>query len=351
MEKAKKKAVIFGTVLSTAPEEPDGRLKIYDNYGITMRTGDVSGRNVKDLKMSRLFEITYLLLGRGPSTARTLAERFEVSTRTIYRDVERLSAAGIPVYMEKGRNGGIGLLPGFTLDKTVLSQEEREEVLSALNGLGAAGYGEEGKDGALTKLASLFGDSGGGWIEVDFSGWGWGREARENFDCLKAAVLGRRAVAFTYYGSAGEGTSRVAEPLKLVFRGQAWYLYGWCRLRSDFRFFKLSRMEDVTPLEEVFTRPAPARVTDEVIPGNAPDTVAVVFRADPAVAFRLFDEFPHDRIRREPDGSFFVGADMPGGDWLVSYYLTYGNNAEILEPASLRAEIGNVLRAAADKYI
>jgi predicted DNA-binding transcriptional regulator YafY len=169
------------------------------------------------VQISRLFEIVYLILEKGKVPARELAERFEVTTRTIYRDVESLSAAGIPVYMSKGRNGGLSLLPEFVLDKTVLTQREKDEILSALAGLSATGRDET--SGALNKLASLFGASGYNWIEVDFSGWGWTQGLKDSYSLLKEAILARRVLTFDYFGSKGEKTSRTVEPLKLVFRG------------------------------------------------------------------------------------------------------------------------------------
>ena len=306
------------------------------------------------MQISRLFEIVYMLLERGAVTAGELAERFEVSARTIYRDVESLSSAGIPVYMEKGRHGGIRLLPGFVLDRTVLTPGEKEEILTALQGLAAAGPG--GAGGTLGKLAALFGAGRASWIEVDFSGWGWGSAAKESFGLLKTAVLSRRVIAFTYYGSpagkaaGGEKTARVAEPLKLVFRGQAWYLYGWCRLRAAGRFFKLSRMRDIVLLDEVFDREQPARVSDLGRVTPPPENTAVVFRAGAAVAFRVYDEYPHDCIRPEEDGSLLVRAEMPRGEWLITYLLTYGRHLELLEPPDLRAELRQVLEAAAGQY-
>lgn len=318
------------------------------------------------MHISRLFEITYILLERGTVTARELAERFEVSPRTIYRDVENLSASGIPVYMEKGRNGGIRLLPSFVLDKTVLTSGEKDEILSALQGLAAAGLDESGETGAtksaFKKLAALFGMTGANWIEVDFSGWGWGSAAKVNFERLKTAVIGRRAVAFTYYSSAGgwantaglktggETTRRVVEPMRLVFRGQSWYLYGWCRLRADYRFFKLSRMQDILLLDEVFDRMPPSRPAEPDIPLIAVETVSVRLRADQSVAFRIYDEYPHECILREEDGSLLVSSDMPYGEWLISYFLTYGPHIEILEPDNLRSEVIETLGAMLGKY-
>lgn len=304
------------------------------------------------MQVSRLFEITYLLLEHGTLTARALSERFEVSVRTIYRDIDSLSAAGIPVYMSKGRNGGIRLLPDFVLDKTVLSQVEKEEILSALGSVtaaeqAAAGTGAAGS--AMKKLGALFGSAASQWIEVDFSGWGWGSETRDKFECIKDAVLRRRVLAFTYYGGSGEMTTRLAEPLKLVFRGQAWYVYAWCRSRCDFRFFKLSRMEDITVSDETHDREVPERVTQESAPA-VPETVDVTFRADRALAFRIYDAYRNEDVRKEPDGSLVVRAKIPRGEWLMSYFLSYGAGIEILEPEELRREMQRHLEDMLGKY-
>ena len=286
------------------------------------------------MQISRLFEIIYIVLEKGKVTARELAERFEVTPRTIYRDVENLSAAGIPVYMTKGRNGGLSLLPEFVLDKTVLTQRERDEILSALAGLSATGRDEA--DGALSKLASLFGDSGYNWIEADFSGWGWTQGLKDSFSLLKEAILARRVLSFDYYGSKGGKTFRTVEPLKLIFRGQAWYLYAYCRTRGTDRFFKLSRMDRIIIQSESFSRKTPEQVitTEQGKPDY--ELISVRFRALPPISFRIYDEYPHHCIREEEDGSLLVETSIPKGEWLNSYFLAYGENVEVLEPPELR---------------
>jgi predicted DNA-binding transcriptional regulator YafY len=285
------------------------------------------------LQISRLFEIIYIVLEKGKVTARELAERFEVTPRTIYRDVESLAAAGIPVYMTKGRNGGLSLLPGFVLDKAVLTQGEKDEILSALAGLSALGRDEAGE--ALSKLASLFGESGCNWIEADFSGWGWTRGQKDSFSLLKEAILARRVLGFDYYGSKGRKTSRTVEPLKLIFRGQSWYLYAYCRMRGTDRFFKLSRMEKIVVQNESFSRKTPERVITRE-DGPEYEQITVRFRAFPPVSFRIYDEYPHHCISEEEGGSLLVETSIPKGEWLSGYFLGYGENIELLEPPELR---------------
>ena len=197
------------------------------------------------MKNGRLFEILYLLVEKRAVTAGELAERLEVSERTIYRDVDALSAAGIPVYTQKGKGGGIRLMDQFVLDRALLSRSQQDEVLFALQAVQATGGGEE----ALSRLSALFRREGSDWLEVDFSDWGSGAAAREDFSRVKRSILERRPLSFTYYNSAGETSRRTVEPARLVFKAGCWYLSAFCRKRQDWRIFRLVRMEDLV-LEE-----------------------------------------------------------------------------------------------------
>ena len=194
------------------------------------------------MQINRLFEIIYILLNKETVTSKELAERFEVSARTIYRDIDILSAAGIPIYTEKGRNGGISLLHDFVLNKTVLTQEERNDILSSLKAVSAVGA--DRTDTALKKLGAMFGGGADSWLEIDFSSWA-------------------EVIEFEYFSGSGERTKREAEPLKLCFKGGSWYLYAFCRFRNDFRFFKLTRIINVKIKEEIFSRSVPRKIFKE----------------------------------------------------------------------------------------
>ena len=168
------------------------------------------------MKNSRLFEILYLLVEKRAVTAGELAQRLEVSERTIYRDIEALSAAGIPVFTQQGQGGGIRLMDQFVLDKALLSQAQQNEILFALQAVLAAGSGLEKE--TLAQLTALFHREGGDWLEVDFTDWGSGAAERETFTLVKRAILARRPLSFTYYSSAGEKSRRAVEPARLVFK-------------------------------------------------------------------------------------------------------------------------------------
>lgn len=297
------------------------------------------------MQIHRMLEIVTLLMGGRALTAGALADRFEVSARTIYRDVEALSAAGIPVYMTKGRGGGIRLTPGFALGKALLTEDERANVLASLKALGSVAPGEA--DGTLKKLGALFGAAAADWIEVDFTAWGDPPGVAEAFSKLKAAILGRRVIRFDYSSGKGETASRTVEPLKLCFKGRAWYAYGFCRDRQDFRLFKLSRMRNLVQTEQAFSRECPPGALAS-LPREWGEAAEVSIRLPAAQAFRVYDEF--GRCEPLPDGSFLVRARLTRGEGLFQYVLSFGEHAEVVEPPDVRSEIAEKLKRILSRY-
>ena len=292
----------------------------------------------------RLFQIIYLLLERRQMTVGELAARFEVSPRTIQRDIASLSAAGIPVYAQRGRGGGVRLLPGFVLDRSLLSAREQDEILFALQSYQTIGA-EDNRD-IITRMSGLFRRQQVDWIDVDFTAWGSRDEERRVFVTLKESILDRQLLAFDYYASNGQATAREAEPVRLNFRGSSWYLQAWCRARKDWRTFRVSRMERIRPTGQHFeARPAPPPIDtgeDDGLP-----VWTLTLRFSPEVAFRVYDEFDRRTIERQPDGSLLMTVDWPTGSWGNSYLLSFGNSVEVLAPPEARAE----LRQEAEKIL
>lgn len=281
---------------------------------------------------SRLFKILYYLLERDKVTAGELAEKLEVSVRTVYRDIDALGGAGIPVYTEPGRRGGIRLLDGFVLDRVLLSEEEKQETLAALKSLGGTrGLGE---GAALEKLSALFHVRSESWLEVDFSGWGGAEGDNRKFEQLKSAVIQQKSVRITYAGANEAVCSRVVHPVKLCYKSRAWYLKAFCTKRQGYRTFKLSRILELEPLKEGFSpHLLPQR---EEKPQREYRTVTLRFPEE--LAYRVYDEFAAEQVRRR-DGALIVSAPLPVDSWLVGYLLSFGGRAEVLEPAELRAAL------------
>lgn len=296
------------------------------------------------MQINRLFEMIYLLLNKESMTAKTFAEHFEVSQRTIYRDVELLSSAGIPIYMMKGKGGGIALLPDFVLNKTVLTDREKTDILSALHAVDAVSL--EQTNTAIDKLSSMFGN-GSDWLEVDFSGWTSAREEVAVFDALKGAILRKKKVVFLYH-SGKSSIKRTVEPLKLCFKGQGWYLYAYCTVRCDYRFFKLRRIQELTVLEEAFQRTAPARLLgdSQILQDNL---VTITLKLSKEMAYRVYDEF--SEYEHQPDGSYIVQFAMPKGNWVYHYLASFGEHCEILAPEDVRMQIKEKLQRTLELYL
>jgi predicted DNA-binding transcriptional regulator YafY len=276
----------------------------------------------------------------------SLAERFEVSSRTIYRDIETLSSAGIPVYMSKGKGGGISLLPDFVLNKAVITDEEKEDILSSLKAVNAVNLNKT--DTALKKLSSLFGESNTDWIEVDFSSWANAQNETETFNIIKSAILSKRVVSFSYASAKGQQTSREVEPLKMCFKSGAWYLYGYCMSRCDFRFFKLRRIRGLCVSERKFQRKSPSQIfSDENV--FQEEYVKLKLKLSAGVTYRVYDEF--DSYEQQEDGSFIAEINYPKGEWIFYYITTFGSQCEVLEPEDVRNDVKVELQNTLKHYL
>lgn len=296
------------------------------------------------MQESRLFRIVYYLLEKGQATATELAERFEVSVRTIYRDIDSLSAAGIPIYAEAGRNGGIRLMTGFVLDQVVLSKEEKQEILSALQSINITQ--NMGESQTLQKLSALFALPSENWLEVDFSRWGDQKFDNEKFELLKKAVIRCKSVRIRYAGADGTERERTVQPHKLVYKSKAWYLRAFCMQKQEMRTFKLNRILDYEILEEDFVRRRIPVETDD-----APiDCSLIKLRFPKEMAYRVYDEFDKTQITKEENGDLIASAAMPEGAWLTGFILSFGTQAEVLSPTHLREEIAKQAEMIVEKY-
>lgn len=300
---------------------------------------------MRAVKESRLFRILYYILEKGKATAQELADRFEVSVRTIYRDIDSISSAGIPIYALQGKGGGIRIAEEFVLSRSLLTKEEKEQILTALQGLENTNTLCENE--LLTKLSALFKMKNTNWIEVDFSSWKKDLRAEKLFQDLKSAIISRKLVSFSYFSSSEEETVRSAKPARLLFKGQDWYLYAFCLLREDFRYFKLSRIKNLEVLPEGFEEDFEGLILEKEIP--AEDLLLLKIKFDRSAAFRVYDELGGE-IREDEDGSLHAEIRLPDDGSLYHYIFSFGDSAEVLEPKEVRARIKEMAERILKKY-
>lgn len=301
------------------------------------------------MQLSRLIETVFLLLNRDSVTARELSERFEISARTVYRDIDALSLSGIPVITDRGKGGGIRIAEGYKLKNTLLTADEQSEIIAALKAGSITGSKEAAA--ALTKLASVFHAKDRDYIEVDFSDWYNRSVERENFESLKSAILSAHAVTFDYYNQDGIESTRSILPYRLLYKHLAWYVYGFCRLKNQERLFRLSRISSLKISDETFeycgTLPPPGQTAGNF---NA-DDVRLKLRVDQCLISRIYDDFGKSDAVKQRDGSYLVTVNVPKSDWILGYILSYGDKAEILEPASMRMRLQETANAILKKYL
>lgn len=333
--------------------------------------------------ISRLLGIVYILLKRGTVTARELAEQFEVSVRTIYRDVEQLSLAGIPVYARKGKNGGISLTERFVLDKMMISEGEQRRILAALESLRETGAQED--EAILQKMGTFFRTETPNWVSIDLSDWSGRRQ--ELYEQIRRAILEQRVVEFDYYGQYGEMSHRTAEPVQLVFKEYTWYVRAYCRKRQAMRLFKVLRMKRVEVTEERFeadrtiqadmayesVRPEEIENKPQMdaaavdkrqnsityeqqnLPVNEQRTAIrneeVVFRIDKKEAYRIYDRFEEEEITLLPDGDFLIKVYYPLDDWVYGLILSFGPSARVISPDYVKEKIVEKIQEMQKNYL
>ncbi|EDS74724.1 HTH domain protein [Thomasclavelia spiroformis DSM 1552] len=295
-----------------------------------MRSKGVSGY----MKESRLFRIIYHLMENGKSTAPELAEKLEVSVRTVYRDIDIISSAGVPIYVTTGRNGGIQIADSFVLDRLLLSDKEKEDIITALRSVSIV---DDHNRDTLSKLSAIFNTKSENWLEVDFSRWGNKSQDNTMFQKIKEAIISHKMLCIVYANTRGEVIERVICPLKMVYKAKSWYIKAFCMNKSDFRIFKLTRIIQARNMEKNFS---PMEFPQEKKETKV-NYENVILRFPQEMAYRIYDEFEVDEINQDDNGDFIICAPMPIDEWLIGYLLSFGSKVYIIEPKYLKKIVYN----------
>jgi len=281
-------------------------------------------------------------------TANELAAHFEVSKRTILRDIDTLTTAGIPIYTTQGKGGGIFIQDNFVLNKALVSEDEQKQILFSLQSMSATEFLDTGQ--VLGRLRNFFASSNREWVEVDFSRWGHSEEDNAKFEMLKNAIINEFVVSFDYLSPYGESKGRKVYPLKLSFKSKAWYLKAFCLAEKDYRVFKFTRINNMMVLDKSF------RSSDYEIPSMqsveepmSSDFINVRLFISQNAKYRIYDEFAESDIKVNEDGSLTLRTAL--GLWIYDYILSYGTAVEVLEPQYIRDELLERVEKIKNKYL
>ena len=288
------------------------------------------------MKIDRLIGILSILLQKEKVTAPYLAEKFEVSRRTINRDIETLCSAGIPIYTTQGANGGISIIENYKFDRTILSEKEMRDILAGLQSLDSID-----KSSRYTQLMEkLYADSSGPVIRgqsilIDLSSWNKDKLSYK-IELIRNAIETNHKISFLYFSPDSE-QQRIVEPYYLVFHWSSWYLWGFCDMRKDFRLFKLNRMTSIQNTSHEFKKDSkcfPDFKNENIFSGGI--NIKVLFKEN--CKWRLIEEFGSDAFKTMNDGTILFQTDFTNKENLFTWLMTFGDSAELLEPIEIRKE-------------
>ena len=299
------------------------------------------------MKINRLLSIVMYLLSRKRMSGQELAELFEVSLRTIYRDLETINSAGIPIVSYSGANGGYEIMEQYRIDRQIVTLEDLHSIMNALKGIQSS-LDDPALDDLMAKVGALVTKSEQSRLEeagekliFDTKIWRGIHVDRPMLTSLRQAAKNRLVVLFKYTNSEGTGELRTVEPIGLAWKGYTWYLYAYCRLRKDYRTFRLTRIKELVVSAERFAN-RDISMEDLDARWGRQDTenqIRMVLRFHSRARAKVEEYFPPEEITITEDGNLVVRTEHAEDKWLYGTLLSYGTDVTVLEPKHLADNI------------
>lgn len=296
------------------------------------------------MKQDRLIGIITTLQQKGRVTAPYLAEKFEVSRRTINRDIEAICRAGIPIVSIQGTNGGFEIMEGFALNTTVFTEDELQSVFIGLQSLDSVSHNN--RSSLLTeKMGGTLSEAD--YMTIDLASF-YKDSLAEKIELLKQAIHLHRQVTFRYYYPKGE-SDKLIEPLQIVFKWAGWYIFGYCPEREDFRLYKLSRLWELYMTETTFI---PKQIpTDKLLFGqHMTDDKIITALYQPEIKYKLVEEYGPSSFSETEDGLLYAEWGFSSYESALNWFLSLGSKVKVLAPADFKELYLSELRKTLEQY-
>lgn len=305
------------------------------------------------MKIDRLLTIIVMLLNRDRISAKELADKFEVSIRTIYRDIDSINMAGIPIISYPGNLGGFGIMENYKLNHQLLTLDNLCSMLSVLSDVNAS-LGNKELDASIEKLKNLVPKEQASDFDrlldqmiIEVQPWEISEKVKGYVKDIRYAISRNHQIRIKYRNYSNDVSVRTVEPMSLVFRGYAWYVFGYCRLKEDYRLFRLSRIIEVEIEQQIFIRRDGSYTDKERF---VDDMFEVKLKFDAEVRTRVEDVFPKDSISIQDNGDLIVDTVFNKGEKNFGLILSFGEYVEVLEPKRLRDSFANRTSKMYKKY-
>lgn len=313
------------------------------------------------MKTDRMLAIIMLLLNRKRVSATELAERFEISLRTVYRDLETIGQAGIPIISYPGAGGGYEIMEWFRIDKQIVTLDELTSIVSALKGVQSSLNDPQlesllNKVGALIARGDIEGERATEDLLIDLNPWRSDMDRKNTVMRIRVSIRENTLVQFAYRNKKQQLQERLVEPMTLMLKGFTWYLYGFCRLRNDFRTFRITRINNLKQLEERFQ--LRDHSLDELQDQwkqkyenqNDLTWIQIKLRIDHSARIDAEDIFGVDAVTQHEDGTLRVHTKWRDESWLHFWLLGFGSRAVVLEPPELAERVVEEAQRIVDLY-
>ena len=308
------------------------------------------------MKVDRLVSIIMILLDKKRIGAQDLADKFEVSLRTIYRDIEAINMSGIPVRSVSGVGGGFEIMEEYKVDRSVFSVADLSAILMGLSSLSNMIRGDELVN-ALAKVKSFIpADSAkdiefkANQIEIDLTPWMGNHNVQPYLEMIKTALAQSRLLSFEYADRYGNKTTRIAEPYQLVLKSSHWYWHGFCRTRNDFRLFKLVRISNLQIQEEFFIPREYQKPQLDFSDRFEAMQIKIKLRIYKSVMDRVLDYCSYDNFLPDGEEYYFVQFPFIENEYHYHILFSFGDKCECLEPLHVRNEMKRKIKEIAAVY-
>ncbi len=307
------------------------------------------------MKYQMMLKILFLLLSRKKVSAKYIADRYEISLRTVYRYIDELSLCDVPIYNVRGRNGGYAISASYKIPANFLTEEESEKVIQTLTEINNE-LGSSVLDTAISKIGSISKQNDSelhisfGNLIIDGSGWGTGDVYGETIKIIQKAIEENVSLLISYRDRDGEPTTREIEPQTLILKQGLWYVYAYCRLRQTFRLFKVGRIEKIMLLNEKFEK----RQTEDVksilskFYDDTPEDIDLLL--DNSIRADVEEWLGVDKISVSQSGKITASVKLPVSNYLTAKILSFGNKIKVLSPEKLKKAVIETAQSVKDLY-
>ena len=307
------------------------------------------------MKIDRMLTTIVMLLNRDRISAKELAEKFEISVRTVYRDIDAINMAGIPIVSYPGNNGGFGIMENYKLDHQVLTLNNMCSMLSALKGINSTLEDVE-LESSIEKLRNLIPQHKSDHVDLHMEQiiielpWRYTSRLKKRVKIIQNAITQSQLMTITYRNKVNETSARQIEPMSLIFKGYTWYLFAYCRLRADFRVFRISRIIDMQVEEQRFERREKSYHEIEQASMKRVASTSITLRFAPEVRTRVEDSFDRENIEVLSTGELIVTAHFPEEESYYPMIFSFGEHVEVLGPERIRRVVASKIKSIQDKY-